>query len=352
MAADETKQTERRARILRLVSEELPPLIKVPVPSSIREADWFRAAALEEALEVYAFPAYQIPLYSGKVFPALAMLLADEAAGKFRGRPAIAGSSSGNFIKDMANLSRMFNIGEVYAVVNRSLPEGKVRHIEFAGAKVVYAPEGVPATDYARRFATENGCVLEDQYTREDSIEGHRWSMRHIAREMEKAAGSSGFIFGAVTGTCSTLMAAQKYLKPQFGGRVKIFGVASMSKAEKVPGSRTPEDLRELESIEGFGAQLYRHPERFLDFPLIASVPKREAYRLNAELHHEADLQAGPTSALLEGGLYGLLRDHAGRGALAELKNDRGRIAAVLFFMDSFLAYTGDDEYRSYFLNK
>ena len=62
MAADEIKQSERRARILRLVSEELPPLIKVPVPSSIREADWFRGAALEEALEVYAFPAYQIPL--------------------------------------------------------------------------------------------------------------------------------------------------------------------------------------------------------------------------------------------------------------------------------------------------
>ncbi len=346
---NETDLQARRQRILRLVTEGLPPLIDVPIPSDVRDADWFRDAGLEDIVRVKAFPAYQIPLYSGKIFPALAMLLADEAAGTFNDRPSVAGSSSGNFIKDMANLARMFNIEKVYAVVNHSLPKGKVHHVECAGAEVVYAPEGIPATDYAYTFAKENGCILEDQYVRDDAVKGHRWSMDHIARQMKSATGDAGFVFAAVTGTCSTLIAAQRYLKPQFKGRVKILGVASMSKEEKVPGSRAPENLIELRSIGGFGWELYGRPKRFLDFPLVDSVTKREAYALNAELHHEADIQAGPTSALLEAGFYRALRDCAGRGDLRSFKNENGLIVAVLFWMDSFLAYIDDAEYRAFF---
>jgi cysteine synthase len=332
------EKLERRRRVLHLVERDLPSLRRVPIPKSVREADWFRSANIENILKVYAFPGFGMGTFSGKIFPALEAWLMDEAAGKFESNPIVIGATSGNWGKDSALIAPMFSVKGFRAVVNKSIPKGKLVHLRAHGAEVEFAPEGIPATDYVYKLAKLPGYHLIDQYVHEGSISGHRWSMGHIAREMEDKMGSDSFIFGAVTGTTSTLMAADRYLP-----NAQLFGVASMSRKEKVPGSRSPEDLDELKRIGGFPYQTV------LDFPLITTVTRAEAYAVNVDLVQRALIPVGPTGALLEAGFYHLLRGRIESGELDALKNESGSIVAVLFFMDSWLPYLDDPEYASYF---
>jgi threonine dehydratase len=338
-----------RGRLKRIVQWELPPLTHVPLPQYIREAEWFRDAKLVGSVSMYAFRGDRIDGFSAKLMPALGAWELDEAAGKFKDRPIVTGSSSGNWLKDSGLIAPGFSVRGFVPVVNYGLPPGKLRHAKLSGCEdPVVAPEGIQASDYVHQFARERGYHLIDQYTHEGSIQGHACTMRHIFTGLQNIPGAlSGFIFCAVMGTCSTLVAAHRYLRGGGIGPVKICGVASKSKEDKIPGSRTLEDLEKLKSIGGF----MHRPEwkRVLDFPIVASVGKDEVYRLNALRFQRTHFSVGPTGALGEAGFYHLLRDHVEQGKVDTLRNSLGEILCVLFWMDANFAYTDDPEYAAYF---
>jgi cysteine synthase len=332
---------------INLLQRELPPLIRVPIPSSLRSAEWFRDAEIGNALKVYAFPAYKMGVFSGKIFPAWEAWWMDYVLGKFNDQPMVIGATSGNWGKDSALIAPIFPVRGFTAIVNRGMPEGKLRHLRASGAGIEFAPAGIPATEYAYELAQKPGYHLIDQYVHEGSVMGHERSMGHIARQMLEKE-ECGFIFGAVTGTCSTLMAADWFLRPSYtAGTVKIMGVASMSKQEKVPGARSPQDLAELQKIGGFPFR--KDWKNVLTFPVVSNVSRHEAFALSADLVRRAFCPVGPTGALLMAGFFNLLRAHVEMGIIDDLRNKQGNIVAVLFWMDSYLAYIDDEDYLSFF---
>ena len=343
---DEKERAISRERVTYLV-EHLPPLVEVPTPPSVRNAQWFREAKLEGRIKVRALPCGQIEKFSGKLMAARGNCDRFEAQGVFKEWTILIVPTSGNFGKDVAGIASGYKIQEVWAVVNSKTPQGKLLQLEAAGAVVWIAPEGKTAVEYAYELAYERGGVVMDQYIEEGSVLGHKYTMNHIASEMQRLEPESGFIAGGITGSCSSLLAMRRYLPSLGGPPVKIMGVASMSKEEKVPASRSPEDLEELRKVNGVSGFMFRPEwEGVLNFPLITSVTRKQAYRMNGELFRY-HFSVGPTGALLTAGFYDLVRCHAERGELRKLRNEHGQILAVLLWMDSYSAYD-DREYRSF----
>jgi cysteine synthase len=135
-------------------------------------------------------------------------------------------------------------------------------------------------------------------------------------------------------------MAADKYLRTDSTKKhIKIFGVASHSQEERVPGSRSPSDLREIERIGGF---LYQEA---IDFNLVTSVLKSEAYAMNSERIRQSLIPVGPSGGLLEAGFYNLLREKVEANRVSDLMNERNEIVVVLMWVDSYLAYLDDLHY-------
>lgn len=342
------EKLEMRKHHVWILRHGLPSLIEVPIPAAVREAPWFQRSKIEKKFRHVAFPAFGISGFSGKFFAARGLCEQFEAEGRFKRYSILYSPSSGNLGKDLSLVSMAYDVLGVIPVVSSTLSKGKEDHLWSAGVlDIAKAPAGMEATEYARQLVDQGRGLLVDQYIEKGSIEGHYYSMEHIAHQMVRLGEKAGFNFAAVTGTCSTLCGARKYLVPKFDAPVKLIGVASMSPAEKVPGARSLEEIQKLESIGGF----YYRPEwkNLLDFPVVQSVTCEEAFERNAEMFQRDNLSAGPTSALLDSGIYYLLRDHAKNGTLEQLQNKRGQYVFCSFFMDSLMAYQDNQAYMKHF---
>lgn len=340
------QKDEMRRKLLDTMEYGLPRLRNIPIPDRVKAEGWFQESGLEKILNKATFPGAEIRAHNGKTPAAFKAWLMDEAAGKFNKDVMVIGGTSGNWGMASGLIAPMFDVKGFSAVIERSVPEGKQNHLRLSGAEIIYAPEGVPPSDYVYELVEKEPekYHLIDQYVHEGSILGHKWSMDHIAKELVRL-GKTPTMFGAVTGTCSTLMAASRYLKAEKFPELKIFGVASMSKKEKVPGSRSPEGLDELRKLKGS----FRY-ENAIDFPLVTSVTRQEAYDLDADFYQQYYRSYGPTSALLEAGSYHLLRDYwKEHGNFNALRNENGEIVMISFFMDMHLPYADDKEFMAAF---
>lgn len=339
------KEKEKRAirkQFLDLLEHGLPPLLRLPIPDTVKAESWFKDSGIEKILSVYAFEGGKIRAANGKLPSVLKAWLIDEEEGKFKNRPIVIGPTSGNWGLVSGFIAPLFNVAGFQAVVGSDVPDGKLVHIKSSGAQVIVAPKGMSAIDYALELGKKPGYHLINQYTHRGTYEGGKWTMDHIRKELRRL-GEKLSIFAAVTGTCGTLMAADLYVRKAHQPALKIFGVAAMSKEEDVPGSRYPEKLAALKKIGGFPY------EKIIELPLITSVTRDRAYALNAELLQEHFLSVGPTSALLIAGFYDRLREHYERGTIDSLKNEKGKIVAALYFMDMHLPYLEDPEYLKFF---
>ncbi|MHB8660442.1 MAG: PLP-dependent lyase/thiolase [Minisyncoccota bacterium] len=338
----EAEKKTRRKQLFALLEQELPPLAEVPIPDAVKEASWFKDSGIQKILSVYAFVGGRMRAANGKLPAVFKAWLIDEEEGKFKNRPIVIGPTSGNWGLVSGLVASVFNVKGFKAVIGSDVPEGKRAHLQTSGAGIIVAPEGVSPIDYANKLAKKPGYHLINQYTHRGTYEGGKWTMSHIDREL-RGMKKKPSIFAAVTGTCGTLMAADLYLRKARHPKLKIFGVAAMSKAENVPGSRYPEKLAALKKIGGFPY------EEIIELPLITSVTRDRAYALNAELYQKYFFSVGPTAALLIAGFYDRLREHYERGTIDSLKNKDGKIVAVLYFMDMHLPYLGDPEYLKFF---
>jgi cysteine synthase len=331
---------EMRQHILIMMKTALPPLMKVPVPQRIQKQDWFRDLRIDLDLEIFGLPLFRLETLNGKAIPLFKTFIIEEEIGHFENRPIVIGATSGNWGISGGLLAPMFNIARFQAVIDAKTPLGKQAHLKASGAEVILAPEGVSPIIHAEELGRWPGHRTVNQYTHEGSIHGHLWTMNHVRREMD-AMNVAPSIFGAVAGTASTIMAAQRYLQPLFPA-MKIVAVASMSDAEKVPGSRSPHGLAELKDIGGFPF------EETIDFPIVTSVPRAEAFETSIELIRSF-ISAGPTGGLLISGFFHLLgaQAHKGKAALDALRNDQGKIVFVPVFMDTFLPYLDQPEYQA-----
>ncbi len=336
----QSQKDEMRARLLDIMEHRLPPLRTILTPDSTKEEPWFRESGIEKILKKYAFFGAEMRAHNGKSAPAFMAWLMDEKAGKFNKDIMVIGATSGNWGMASGLIAPMFDVKGFSAVIERTVPKGKQNQLIAAGAEIIYAPDGVSSIEHAQALAEKypEQYHFINQYIHEGSVLGHKWPMDHIARELARL-GETPSIFAATTGTCSTIMAAKRYLKSGFP-QMKILGVASMSNNEKVHGSRSPEGLAELKKFPGS----FQY-EDIVDFPLMTGITKREAYVMSAEFYQQYYHSLGPTSMLLEAGTYRFLKDHWERhGNFDALKNKNGEIVMVSFFMDMHLPYLDDPD--------
>ena len=344
---NEAERTEMRTHVLDIVEHGLPPMIPMPVPSFVRQEPWFKESHAEALVRIYALPSYKMNAFNGKLQPALKACLMDEAAGKFDPDTIVIGASSANWAMQMGLLQPIFGYKEFWAVINtKTVPKGKQDHLEASGAKIIPVPDGAIGTEYVYELAQKPHVHLIDQYVHPGSVAGHEWTMNHVVREINRLEqGQDLSFFGAVTGTCSTVRAGKTYLPVAFP-KIKIWGVASQSKKEKVPGSRAPEDLDELKSIGG-GFDY----KTAIDGDLVTSVTKKEVFDLNAEFVQQRFITAGPTGMLLLAGVWHRLRDHwVEHGSFGDLLNNAGMVLGAIFIVDMHLPYLDSDDYRKHFM--
>jgi hypothetical protein len=327
----------------------LPSLEKLETPPSVREAGWYKDAGLEDVVNVWAFPGHLTEKFSGKLPGVVGNFEHFEREGMFDNCPTLTMPSSGNFLKDGSGVARGHNVKKILGILPRGISDGKLKQIEADGMVTpMITPEGMSTVQYAYQLASETpNCIVMDQYINDATVVGHGRMMEHIGGEAKRLGWSDeGLLIGGITGTCATLTAMRRYLPNFVTGPVKIFAVASHSKKEKVPASRSPEDFEELRDINGSCGFMFREEWKgVLNFPMVTDVLRDEAFAMNGELfaYHYS---VGPTGALLTAGLYRLLEQCHNDGTLKEMLEWLRNI--VLVWMDSYYAY--DDPYYRKFL--
>ena len=354
---DEADRKAMRKHVLGIVENGLPPLKWMPIPSFVKSQPWFIESNAARMVRIYALSAGDMEIFNRKLPPALKACLMDEEEGKFTPETIVFGNSSGNWAAQMALIAPMFPFKEFRPIIDvRSVPKGKIEHLEANGVEDdIPVPEGSVGTDYAYELVGTPHYHLIDQYTHQGSILGHKWTMDHIICDLprllrqeweshRKWIGKNFSLTAAVTGTCSTVGAMKQFLFPAFPG-MKVWGVASMSKQEKIPGSRFPGALNELKHIGG-GFDY----ENAIDGDLITSVTLDETYSLNAELARQYFIDVGPTGALLLAGVWHRIGEYwMTHGSFSGIQNDAGIVLGCIYTVDQRLPYMDDPKYRKYF---
>lgn len=325
----------------------LPSLEKLETPPSVRNAGWYKDAGLEGVVEVWPFRADRIDKLSGKLPGVVGNFKGFERRGLFKTRPTLIAPSSGNYGKDSGVVAQGYDVEKVIVVLPRGVPEGKRKQIEANGVTAKEAPEGMSTIQYAYQLESEApNRIVMNQYIEDDTVVGHGRMMEHIGAETKRLGwGSETILIGGTTGTCATLTAARRYLPNFVTGDVKIFGVASHSKKEKVPASRSEADFEELRNINGSCGFMFREEWKgVLDFPLITDVLRDQAYAMNGELFRY-NYSVGPAGALATAGAYSLLERCHESGELKEMLKWLRKI--VVIWMDAYYAYD-DPIYREF----
>jgi cysteine synthase len=330
MMRDSEKQDmlRRRAELLKLMEGDLAPIEQVPVPEKVASADWFKKAGLNKILTTYALCCFRLKVFSGKAVAAFKILLEEDLLGNLKETTTLVAATSGNLGFAMAILtvsrSRVFNIRKFIAVVESSTSEGKQAHLRRSGAVVVLAPEGMTAIQYADILGQQPDHHVINQYTHPGNLHGQEWVANKIYRTLGDR--TSGFV--SAVGSTASVVGAHVYLRPLLPN-LKVIGVASMSEAERVPGSRTEKGLE----VTGFN---YKDA---LDYKLVTDVTLYEALDDSSEFISDS-FSVGPTGGLVRAGFYKLLEEEYKNGRLDAMKNVHGEIVPVFLLMDMFLPYS------------
>ncbi len=331
----ETRDRAISRRRTDYIIRNLPWLTSLEIPSSIYCQPWARKANLEQNMNIWLLEYYRIDKFSGKMPAALGCCEDLFRRGLLQSNPDIYVPSSGNFVKDFAGILKGYCSSKVYGVLPASIHETKIKQIESAGVICIRTPAGMSGVKYAYQLAAEGpNRIVMCQYIEDATIQGYEPAMKHVAAEMERLGfGDKDVLIGGVVGTGATVTAMRRYLPRFVSGNVEVFAVASHSKKEKVPASRSREDFEELRDISGQPGFMFR-PEwdGVLSYPLIETVMLEEAREMNRELYR-MHYSVGPTGALNTAGLFHLARYLCENGGIEKLRN------VILVWMDSYLTY-------------
>lgn len=355
---DEADRRAMSRRVMGVVENGLPPLKWMPAPWFVRTQPWYHESKAAEKVWIAGLCLGDLRLYNGKLPAALKACIMAQDEGKFTPETIVTCNTSGNYGAQVGLIAPMFPFKEFRPIIDtRSVPKGKIDQLEANGIReIIPVPEGKIGTDFAYEVAQWPDHYLMDQYTLEASVLGHEWTMNQIIRDLprlrlkmwqekhkwvgEKLSGGA-----AVIGTGSTVAAMHRFLRPAFPS-MKVWGIASKDKENKVPGSRFPKTLDELNSIGG-GFD-YKNA---IDGGLITSVTLDETYSVNGELVMPYGIDVGPTGALALAGTWYRVGEHWMNhgGSFKGLENDAGIVLICLVTIDQRAFYLDDPKYRKYF---
>jgi len=160
----------------------------------------------------------------------------------------------------------------------------------------IRTPAGMSGVKYAYQLAAEGpNRIVMCQYIEDATIQGYEPAMGHVAAEMKRLGfGDEDIAIGAWWGREQRLPQCV-VISPICQRKVNVFAVASHSKEQKVPASRSRADFEELRDIAGQPGFMFR-PEwdGVLTYPLIETVTLEEAREMNHELFR-MHYSVGPT---------------------------------------------------------
>ena len=318
----------RKRALLKRMQTRYTPIRRMRIPTWVASAPWFKESGLAKILEVYALLAFMFEGFSGKIAAAFKILLEEEEAGHLTDRPIVVAATSGNFGFAMAmllvSLRKVFDVSGFIAVVESTTSPGKLAHLRRSGAIVMIAPVGMTAIEYADQIGRQPGYLVINQYTHMGNVRGQEWAANKVYHFFKDKLS----VFVAAVGSTASIVGAKLYLEKLIPG-IKVIGVGSSSKKDKVPGSRPEEDL----GVTGFG-----YEEALAYYKLVTSVTKKEAFEASQELISNG-ISAGPTSGLTIAGFFKILEQEYRAGRLDAMKNKYGKIVVCCLFMDMFLPY-------------
>ncbi len=274
-------------------------------------------------------PLFGMQALNGKGIPAFKILLEEWKVGRLKPGMTVYVPSSGNTVLNVAYYASAFAIGKVVAVIDASVPIGKQVQLRLPGAIIEHPREGQTTIEGAYELQKENGGLVIDQYKHGGSVRGHQWTMNHIALQMRNVIKQNPSFLFAGGGTCSTLVAAEQYLKQQHFKRLQVIGVACSSKEEQVPGCRT---LETIERDVTFDWKKAIAPDDFV------FGDKKPAFEMSRALIKEG-IPAGPSFGLALEGFLRRFRELYDRGVLSNYLNNKNRYAAIGIAMDASPAY-------------
>ncbi len=301
------------------------PLPVMAVPDKLNP---FKADGADLSVAV----AYHLPYENIKFLTVYGLLSGARDSGVLRGVDTLIEATSGNTGVVLSAMAKSFGPLRVKLVVAPDLPEGKRYPLIMAGADIIPPEEGLSAVATARKLGgggwkavgwrSDNGCLNLDQYA---NIDGAKPHTNFTAPKILEQLAYPPTVFVTGVGTGGTLVGVSKHLRQKLDN-ISVVGVLC-SPGQEVPGVR---DLKRMKDIT-------LPWKESLDE--IVEIDTRPSYLASLWFNWLSGLTLGPSSGFAYLGALKSLSKHKAEGTLDTLRNDKGKIHAVILFPDSNRPY-------------
>jgi cysteine synthase B len=305
----------------------------LPVMSVPRELNPLQAQGVHLSLALTC----HFPLESTKSATVAGLVSGAEDMGMFRDVDTLIEATSGNtgialtaMVKHLK--SPRGKAMRVKLVVDPRVPVGKRYPLILAGAEIISPQEGMTAIATARKqggggwrateWQADNGCLNLDQY---GNPAGTALHTAFTAPKILEQLRYRPTVFVAGIGTGGTLIGVSRHLRQNLE-KIMVVGVIC-APGQEIPGCR---DLNGLEEI--------RLPWRE-SLDEIVEIPTQPSYHAAFWFNRILGITPGPSSGFAYLGALKFLYKHKRAGTLDSLRDDRGRIHAVILFPDGNRSY-------------
>ncbi|MFA5942505.1 MAG: pyridoxal-phosphate dependent enzyme [Candidatus Paceibacterota bacterium] len=301
------------------------PLPVIPVPEKLNP---FKADKVDLSIVLTC----HLPYENIKFFTVLGMLLGAQAVGALKGVHTLVEATSGNTGVVLAAMAKSFEISKVKLVVAPDLPDGKRYPFLLAGAETIPPEEGLSPIGTARKLGgggwreedwhADNGILNLDQYANPYGTEPHRDFM---ASKILDQVAYPPTVFVAGVGTGGTLVGVSKHLRDR-RENITIVGVL-LKKGDEIPG------VRDLARMKEITLPWHESLDEFVE------VESRPSYLAALWFNWVMSITPGPSSGFAYLGALKYLALQKMNGKLDSLRDDRGRVHAVILFPDGNRPY-------------
>ena len=276
--------------------------------------------------------AYHLPYENIKFLTVLGLLSGAEDAGMLQDVDTLVEATSGNTGVTLAAEAKSFGKLRVKLVVAPDLPDGKRYPLIMAGADIIPPEEGLSSIATARKLGgggwkatgwhADSGCLTLDQYGNPDGTKLHT---TFTGPKILEQVLYPPTVFVAGIGTGGTLVGIGSFLRHAVE-KIRNVGVL-LSPGQEIPG------VRDLNRMDEVTLPWRESLDEFVE------IETRPSYLASLWFNWLLGLTPGPSSGFAYLGALKALWRHKAAGTLDSLRDDQGRIHAVILFPDGNRPY-------------
>lgn len=291
------------------------PLPVIPVPEELNP---FAADGVEFSVAL----AYHLPYENIKFLTVLGLLNGARKSGALKGIHTLTEATSGSTGVVLASMAKAYGSFRVRLVVSHDIPEGKRYPLILAGAELVPPEEGLSGIATARKFGAEPGYLNLDQYS---NLDGTFFYKTFATQAILEQMSSPPTVVIAGVGTGGTIFGLSEGMREKLTN-ITMVGVL-LSPGQEIPGVR---DLKRMAEIT--------IPWRKAADEIV-EMASRPSYLASIWFSWIMGLAPGSSSGFAYLGGLKFFRQRKAAGTLDALRNERGKIPAVIVFPDNNRPY-------------